>query len=53
MGDESPLFEFYFAPNLTIAIALLLARSALSQMDVPTRTSYVVAVVTPRERRAA
>ena len=28
-----------FAPDLTIAIALLLARSALSQMDVPTRTS--------------
>lgn len=41
------------APNLGIAIALLLARSALSQMDVPTRTSYVMAVVTPEERPAA
>jgi len=42
-----------FAPNLATAIALLLARSALSQMDVPTRTSYVMAVVTPSERPAA
>jgi MFS family permease len=42
-----------FAPNLTIALSLLLVRSALSQMDVPTRTSYVMAVVTPPERPAA
>ena len=35
------------------AIALLLLRSLLSQMDVPTRTSYVMAVVTPAERQAA
>jgi MFS family permease len=42
-----------FAPNLATAIGLLLARSALSQMDVPTRTSYVMAVVTPPERPAA
>jgi MFS family permease len=42
-----------FSPNLTIAIALLLARSALSQMDVPTRASYVMAVVRPEERPAA
>ena len=42
-----------FAPDLPIAIALLLARSALSQMDVPTRSSYVMAVVTPEERPAA
>ena len=41
------------APNLTTAIVLLLARNALSQMDVPTRTSYVMAVVTPAERPAA
>jgi len=41
------------APNLAIAIGLLLARSALSQMDVPTRSSYVMAVVTPPERPAA
>ncbi|HET7595033.1 MAG TPA: MFS transporter [Stellaceae bacterium] len=42
-----------FAPSLWLALALLLARSALSQMDVPTRTSYVMAVVTPGERAAA
>jgi MFS family permease len=42
-----------FSPNLATAVALLLARSALSQMDVPTRTSYVMAVVTPPERPAA
>jgi MFS family permease len=42
-----------FAPNLGIAIGLLLARSALSQMDVPTRASYVMAVVAPEERPAA
>jgi MFS family permease len=42
-----------FAPNLATAIGLLLARSALSQMDVPTRASYVMAVVAPDERPAA
>jgi MFS family permease len=42
-----------FAPNLTVVLGLLLVRSALSQMDVPTRTSYVMAVVTPAERAAA
>jgi MFS family permease len=42
-----------FMPNLTIVLALLLIRAALSQMDVPTRTSYVMAVVTPEERPAA
>jgi hypothetical protein len=42
-----------FAPNLAWAVALLLARFALSQMDVPTRQAYVVAVVTPAERTAA
>jgi MFS family permease len=42
-----------FSPNLYVALALLLIRSALSQMDVPTRTSYVMAVVTPAERTAA
>jgi MFS family permease len=41
------------APNLTAALACLLLRSALSQMDVPTRSSYVMAVVTPPERPAA
>ena len=42
-----------FIPHLVIVLALLLIRSALSQMDVPTRTSYVMAVVTPAERPAA
>jgi MFS family permease len=42
-----------FAPNLAVVLGLLLVRSALSQMDVPTRTSYVMAVVTPAERAAA
>ena len=41
------------APNLYVALALLFVRSALSQMDVPTRTAYVMAVVTPAERPAA
>lgn len=42
-----------FMPNLPLAIVLLLARSALSQMDVPTRNSYVMAVVPAAERPAA
>ncbi len=42
-----------FSPNLTLTLSLLLIRSALSQMDVPTRSSYVMAVVTPAERPAA
>jgi predicted MFS family arabinose efflux permease len=42
-----------FMPNAWLAVACLLARSALSQMDVPARTSYVMAVVTPDERPAA
>jgi MFS family permease len=42
-----------FVPQLGWVIVLLLARSALSQMDVPTRGSYVMAVVTPAERPAA
>jgi hypothetical protein len=41
------------APTLSVALALLLARAALSQMDVPTRSSYVMAVVTEAERPAA
>jgi len=42
-----------FMPNTGLAITLLLIRSALSEMDVPARRSYVMAVVTPEERRAA
>jgi len=42
-----------FAPTLPVALALLTVRAALSSMDVPARTSYVMAVVTPAERAAA
>jgi MFS family permease len=42
-----------FAPTLPLAVALLVLRSLLSQMDVPTRSSYVMAVVEPAERPAA
>lgn len=42
-----------FMSDLRVVIALLLVRSLLSQMDVPARTSYVMAVVTPAERPAA
>ena len=42
-----------FVPDLGAAVALLLVRSALSQMDVPTRSSYVMAIVAPDERPAA
>lgn len=42
-----------FAPSLLTAVLLLLARSALSQMDVPARQAYVAALVDPAERTAA
>ncbi|WP_431121479.1 MFS transporter [Variovorax paradoxus] len=41
------------APSLPMVLGLLMVRSALSSMDVPTRTAYVMAVVTPAERSAA
>lgn len=40
-------------PNAGLAVACLLARALLSQMDVPARTSYVMAIVRPEERTAA
>ena len=40
-------------PTLPLAVAVLLARFSISQMDVPTRQSYVMAVVPPEERSAA
>jgi predicted MFS family arabinose efflux permease len=40
-------------PNVALAVTCLLMRAALSQMDVPARTSYVMAVVSPAERPAA
>ncbi|HMF06962.1 MAG TPA: MFS transporter [Methylocella sp.] len=42
-----------FAPSLFVALGLLLMRATFSQMDVPTRSSYVMAAVTEAERTAA
>ncbi len=42
-----------FMPNLPLAAVVLLARFSISQMDVPTRQSYTMAVVDPDERSAA
>ena len=42
-----------FAPDAGAAVACLLARAALSQMDVPARQAYVMSVVRPEERAAA
>ncbi len=42
-----------FMPSWPLAAAMLLARSALSQMDVPTRQAYTMALVAPEERAAA
>ena len=41
------------APNVWLAMSLFVLRGLLSQMDVPVRTSYVMAVVSPAERAAA
>src|SRR5205085_3269238 len=40
-------------PTLPLAILVLLVRFSISQMDVPTRQSYIMAVVSPEERSAA
>jgi MFS family permease len=40
-------------PTLALAVLVLLARFSISQMDVPTRQSYTMAVVSPEERSAA
>ena len=42
-----------FMPTVELSVFLLLVRSLFSQMDVPVRNSYVMAVVTPPERPAA
>ena len=47
------LIAIAFAPTAPLAIACLLARHLLSQMDVPTRQAYVMAVVADHEREAA
>ncbi|MGE5741537.1 MAG: MFS transporter, partial [Candidatus Aminicenantes bacterium RBG_16_66_30] len=40
-------------PSLPLAVAMLLLRFSISQMDVPTRQSYTMAIVSPDERSAA
>jgi len=40
-------------PNLELAVVMLLIRNLLSQLDVPTRQSYTMAVVDPDERAAS
>ena len=47
------LFLVPLMPNVKLAVLLLLARFSISQMDVPTRQSYTIAVVSPEERSAA
>ena len=47
------LASIAFAPTFPVAAALLLARTTLSQMDVPTRQALVMTVVSPEERTAA
>jgi len=42
-----------FAPTIEVAFLLLILRGLLSEMDSPTRSSYVMAVVRPEERPAA
>ncbi|MBI5276213.1 MAG: MFS transporter [Burkholderiales bacterium] len=47
------LIAMAFTDALAVVLALMLVRALLSQMDVPTRSSYVMAIVTPEERAAA
>jgi predicted MFS family arabinose efflux permease len=47
------LVALAFSPSLSVAVALLLARTALSQMDVPVRQAYVMALVESAERTPA
>lgn len=47
------LVALAFAPSFEVAVVVLLARVALSQMDVPTRQAYVMALVSPAEQTAA
>ena len=47
------LMAVAFAPTFPVAVVLLMARTALSQMDVPTRQAYVMVLVDPDERTPA
>jgi predicted MFS family arabinose efflux permease len=53
LPSNALLIALAFAPTLEVAIGLLLLRTCLGQMDVPTRQAYVMAVVEPSERVAA
>ena len=53
MPSSLCLIAIPFVSSLPTVVALLLVRSLLSQLDVPTRSSYVMAIVTPAERAAA
>jgi MFS family permease len=53
LAANALLVGLALAPTPEIAIALLLGRGLLSQMDVPTRQAYVMALVDDREREAA
>ena len=53
MPSSFLLMTVPFAPNLPVAIALFLLRESLVEMDVPTRQSYIVAVVKEEERTQA
>lgn len=53
LASNTLLIAMAFAPTAGVAVALLLARHLLSQMDVPTRQAYLVSVVEDHEREAA
>jgi MFS family permease len=52
MPSSVLLLTVLIAPNFPVAAILFLLREGLSQMDVPTRQSYIMAVVQPEERTA-
>jgi MFS family permease len=53
LASNALLFIVPLMPTLPLAIGVLLARFSISQMDVPTRQAYTLALVTPAERSAA
>lgn len=53
LPSNALLVALAFSPNLGVAVTLLLLRTALSQMDVPTRQAYLMALVEPGERTPA
>src|SRR5438128_1824549 len=53
LPSNIPLILVPLMPNLSLAVIVLLVRFSISQMDVPTRQSYTMAVVSAEERSAA